>query len=190
MSDFLMHHGILGQKWGVRRYQNKDGSLTAEGRSRYLKEGSEERKALDKSASRAGLAEFNLDDAVENYINRAQSKRLKELKSDKNFAGISDEDLVDYYMDDVYDEAKAKEHVRKTNKKLAKEYDQATMEYEQNLRKMYDSVKDEKLNKIKVDKTTKDGFEQFKKLYENELWISNLKENYGKNWKTEYDELR
>ena len=27
----LYHHGIKGQKWGVRRFQNKDGSLTAEG---------------------------------------------------------------------------------------------------------------------------------------------------------------
>ena len=27
----LCHHGIKGQKWGVRRYQNKDGSLTTEG---------------------------------------------------------------------------------------------------------------------------------------------------------------
>lgn len=34
-EDFLMHHGILGQKWGVRRYQNPDGSLTDEGRRRY-----------------------------------------------------------------------------------------------------------------------------------------------------------
>lgn len=31
----LYHHGILGQKWGIRRFQNSDGSLTAEGRKRY-----------------------------------------------------------------------------------------------------------------------------------------------------------
>lgn len=31
----LYHHGIKGQKWGVRRYQNEDGTLTAEGRNRY-----------------------------------------------------------------------------------------------------------------------------------------------------------
>lgn len=31
----LYHHGILGQKWGRRRYQNSDGSLTPEGRQRY-----------------------------------------------------------------------------------------------------------------------------------------------------------
>lgn len=33
--DYLEHHGILGQKWGIRRYQNKDGSLTAAGKGRY-----------------------------------------------------------------------------------------------------------------------------------------------------------
>lgn len=34
MSDFK-HHGIKGQKWGVRRFQNKDGSLTPAGKKRY-----------------------------------------------------------------------------------------------------------------------------------------------------------
>lgn len=34
MSTYLMHHGIKGQKWGVRRFQNEDGSLTAAGKSR------------------------------------------------------------------------------------------------------------------------------------------------------------
>ena len=31
----LYHHGIKGQRWGVRRYQNEDGSLTPSGRKRY-----------------------------------------------------------------------------------------------------------------------------------------------------------
>lgn len=33
--DYISHHGILGQKWGIRRYQYEDGSLTPEGRIRY-----------------------------------------------------------------------------------------------------------------------------------------------------------
>ena len=37
MNDaWLAHHGIVGMKWGVRRFQNKDGSLTSAGKERYL----------------------------------------------------------------------------------------------------------------------------------------------------------
>lgn len=35
MNYELYHHGIKGQRWGVRRFQNKDGSLTAKGKKRY-----------------------------------------------------------------------------------------------------------------------------------------------------------
>ncbi len=36
-SKELYHHGIKGQRWGIRRYQNKDGSLTDAGKKRYSK---------------------------------------------------------------------------------------------------------------------------------------------------------
>ena len=35
MDTYIYHHGIKGQKWGIRRYQNKDGSLTPSGKKRY-----------------------------------------------------------------------------------------------------------------------------------------------------------
>lgn len=34
-TTYLCHHGVKGQKWGVRRYQNADGTLTDEGRRQY-----------------------------------------------------------------------------------------------------------------------------------------------------------
>lgn len=34
-NDHISHHGIKGQKWGVRRYRNSDGSLTESGKKRY-----------------------------------------------------------------------------------------------------------------------------------------------------------
>lgn len=57
----LQHWGIKGQKWGVRRYQNKDGSLTSAGKKRYSDSGSSsrstsERKGMSSSTKKKVIA--------------------------------------------------------------------------------------------------------------------------------------
>ena len=47
-NDELQHWGIKGQKWGVRRFQNKDGSLTPAGRKRQMSQDAKEAYSLKK----------------------------------------------------------------------------------------------------------------------------------------------
>lgn len=50
---YLMHHGVLGQRWGFRRYQNKDGSLTPRGRKRLERMGLDPDKYNSKTKSKS-----------------------------------------------------------------------------------------------------------------------------------------
>ncbi len=53
--NILAHYGVKGQKWGVRRYQNKDGSLTSKGQARYDRDKRE--NAAKKKENRIDLSE-------------------------------------------------------------------------------------------------------------------------------------
>lgn len=83
-SEALEHHGILGQKWGVRRYQNEDGSLTSAGKKRYgaLK------TALAKLSTRQrnnhlGYNLKRLRDAKKQYETDPSTKNAKKVEDAK-----------------------------------------------------------------------------------------------------------
>lgn len=62
----LYHHGILGQKWGIRRYQNEDGTLTPEGEERY-RNYSKKQRAQDRQMYSRGA-----ERRIEKAINRGE----------------------------------------------------------------------------------------------------------------------
>ena len=84
MDDNVMqHHGIKGQKWGVRRFQNADGSLTTAGKQRA----SEAKKRTD-SKNRGTLTNAQLKAKIERLQMEKQLRELtnQEVNSGKVYA--------------------------------------------------------------------------------------------------------
>lgn len=88
MSNELQHHGIKGQKWGVRRFQNTDGSLTAEGKKRYSV--SDYQQAIDKTKTAGKIVNEakTLNNTVKKLNDPAAERRIR-----KSAAEMSDIEL-------------------------------------------------------------------------------------------------
>lgn len=104
---YLEHHGIKGQRWGVRRYQNEDGSLTNAGRKRYsgydptaTVKKSKRTKTFERMAAtgerNAKLQDHNYEKTGNEYHKRSAEQWRKESAQNKRYAEES-------YKRDVFD---------------------------------------------------------------------------------------
>ena len=82
---YLEHHGIKGMRWGVRRYQNKDGSLTPLGRKKYGTKTNFEKVQAAKRASSKDVVKKNKARL------KAEENTRKELEKYKKKAGLEDD---------------------------------------------------------------------------------------------------
>ena len=177
-SNELYHHGILGQKWGVRRFQNADGSLTPEGRIRYgkgseigkkanaiakrvAKGASEAGKYVGKKAKQAGeyavkrakmrFPSFMTDEELAEYTSRiASEKRYKDARREmvSNGAAAS----AKKFIGDVLTNG-AQTLARKGFDKLAAELTKTPLERQEEQLKRLANIKDyqEKLSNVKKE---------------------------------------
>lgn len=86
MTDELYHHGIKGQRWGIRRYQNPDGTLTPKGRARLEKKmNKKDMKWVNRNSDKIYKATYKrskkeMDEFVKEGLNRKYAEQIRQRK--------------------------------------------------------------------------------------------------------------
>lgn len=163
----LSHHGILGQKWGVRRYQNPDGSLTPDGQKRYL-------KSMYKEARKEGSYSFPYD----------ASEKFKKMATEYVSKSMTNEQKEK--LSSLRKEARDKESKRtKEFDYGTKEYDELIKEADKQTYEWFEKNDPEYLKEIiknnNGEKAGLNAFHDYRKLYEGTYDM--LYDEYEEKWK-------
>ena len=166
-DNALEHHGILGQKWGVRRFQNKDGSLTPKGKKHYGNMSDDKlQKSLYKQVKkeRANQSGWSNKWRVSNTIGE-NSKAVQDKYN---------EDLKKFRNSEEY--KKASKKLTELNKKAEKgeiDLDKYDKQYEDIVKSIYNPDLD---NSVRFLSNGRKYVEEYMKKYGNDLNIAYLKD--------------
>lgn len=134
-TESLVHYGIRGMKWGVRRYQNKDGSLTPAGKRRVSKDYAKRMKRVSsyiknthnsrQVQSYNKAADYMNSGGIEEFNRKQEKKYGKDFAKrdgyEKDYIRLFDEKVSGYYNVSLYSALREnKDFVR--SQELVKKY--------------------------------------------------------------------
>ena len=102
-DDYLMHHGVKGQKWGVRRYQNYDGTLKSAGKRQYRTD-----KGYKKRSSTNSSAKKDANKPMSEMTNKELRQQINRMKLEQEYKDLKQKDIKrgrEYVMSYVKDYA-------------------------------------------------------------------------------------
>lgn len=135
-SDELYHFGIKGQKWGIRRYQNPDGTYTLAGKERYSQLKRNEQQSFEDMKTKE--KEYNKATELKPQYEKDKKAYKDALGKAKTTRNSSDYDSMLQKRDKMLESKKAyKENGTKGALKKSKlEYDQSVWNYKNNANKV------------------------------------------------------
>lgn len=181
-SDELYHHGIKGQKWGIRRFQNPDGTLTEAGMKRYNEYSNREYSA------------YKNDEKYDSYD--AEVSRLgKELhskvtsKMGKVISDIYDSDFSSYNGKYKKQYEKAVSEGKKLSEDASKKYEtlkaQDAVDHPsaKGIKKLFTDIDKERSDSRKRINEAYESSDEYKKLEANNAYVKELKKKMSGEWK-------